>query len=183
MRIQAGVRFLFVKVPICKGAYTFVATHNTITRKGSSIIHYHNLMISRHRKHVWVYYRFQAMPNLFCSLIPDKKNSLNIRYSNSSFFFHDFQNLFSSFNREQHCLLLHSKPHPFNFKNQRYKRFRIPLYTVSYRLSRECKEIFGYYCNAKLSPRIFEANLLTKSTSRGIILAVWISFWIPDICR
>ena len=154
MRIQAGVRFLFVKVPICKGAYTFVATHNTITRKGSSIIHYHNLMISRHRKHVWVYYRFQAMPNLF-----------------------------SSFNREQHCLLLHSKPHPFNFKNQRYRRFRIPLYTVSYRLSRERKEIFGYYCDATLLPCIFEANLLTKSTSRGIILAVWISFWIPDICR
>lgn len=115
--------------------------------------------------------------------IPDKKHSLNIRYSNSSFFFHDFQNLFSSFNREQHCLLLHSKPRPFNFKNQRYRRFRIPLYTVSYRLSRERKEIFGYYCDATLLPCIFEANLLTKSTSRGIILAVWISFWIPDICR
>lgn len=33
---------------------------------------------------------FKQCQIFFCSLIPDKKNLLNIRYSNSSFLFHNF---------------------------------------------------------------------------------------------
>ena len=152
MSIEAGVQFLFVKVPICKEGHIplWQRTIQSHEKVHQSLLQLNDIAPP------WTRMSLLSLSSNAKSFFAVSYPTRKIRWISDTVILPSFSTIskifFSSFNREQHCLLLHSKPHPFNFKNQRYRRFRIPLYTVSYRLSRERKGIFGHYCNTTLLP-------------------------------